>query len=101
VLHPEYGLKDNVAYLNLPKKFIAGTVAYGDTDECAGDATVTLSADGKKVTTKTNNFGDFEFEGLPDNTEYTVSIEAKGYKTQELKAKTMTDVYLGVTLLEK
>ena len=84
-----------MVYLNLPKKFIAGTVAYGDTDECAGDVTVTLSADGKKTTTKTNNFGDFEFEGLPDNVEYTVTVEAKGYQTQQLKAKTMIDVYMG------
>jgi len=101
VLHPEYGLKDNVAYLNLPRKFVAGTVAYDDTDECAGEVTVTLSGDGKKTTTKTNNFGDFEFEGLADNVEYTVTIEAKGYQTQELKAKTMTDVYLGLITMVK
>jgi len=101
VLHPEYKLKENVSYLNLPKKFVAGTVAYGDTDECAGDVTVTLSSGGKKTTASTNNFGDFEFEGLADNVEYTVTVEAKGYKKQELKAKTMADVYLGVIIMVK
>ena len=101
VLHPEYGLKENVVYIALPKKFIAGTVAYGDTDECAGGVKVTITDNGKAQTTTTNNFGDFEFEGLSDNTEYTVEIEAKGYKTQELKVKTMTDVYMGLVLLEK
>ena len=101
VLRPEYKLKENVVYIALPKKFIAGTVAYGDTDECAGGARVTISSDGKTQTTTTNNFGDFEFEGLPDNTEYDVKIEAKGYKSQQLKAKTMVDVYLGVIKLVK
>jgi hypothetical protein len=28
--------------------------------------------------------------------DYTIKIEAKGYKPKELKAKTTTDVYLGV-----
>src|SRR4030042_1043821 len=93
VLHPEYNLKENVAYIALPRKFIAGTVAYGDTDECAGGVNITISGNGKTQTTTTNNFGDFEFEGLPDNTEYTVKVEAKGYKTQELRAKTMVDIY--------
>jgi Fe-S-cluster-containing dehydrogenase component len=98
-LHPEYGLKEKVVYTNIPRKFVAGTVVYGDTDECAEGATVTLSGNGKKMTTKTNLFGDFEFEGLADGADYTVSISAKGYKPKELPAKTTTDVYLGVIML--
>ena len=35
-LHPEYGMKEKVRYISLPKKFVAGTVIYGDIDECAG-----------------------------------------------------------------
>jgi hypothetical protein len=58
-----------------------------------------LSGNGESKTTKTNLFGDFEFEGLPDNVAYTVKIEAKGYKTQELKALTKIDVNLGVIML--
>jgi Fe-S-cluster-containing dehydrogenase component len=98
-LHPEYGLKEKVVYTNIPRKFVAGTVVYGDTDECAEGATVTLSGNGKKMTTKTNLFGDFEFEGLADSTDYTVKIEAKGYKPKEMPAKTTNDVYLGVIML--
>ena len=98
-LHPEYGLKEKVVYTNIPRKFIAGTVVYGDNDECAEGATVTLSGNGKKMTTKTNLFGDFEFEGLADSTDYTVKIEAKGYKTKEMTAKTTIDVNLGVIML--
>jgi len=101
VLHPEYGLGEKVVYAGLPKKFVAGTAAYADTDECAEDATVTLTGNGETRMAKTNNFGDFEFEGLPDNTDYMVKIEAHEYKPQELPATTRIDVYLGVIMLEK
>lgn len=99
LLHPEYGLKEKVSYLGLPKRFVAGTVIYGDKDECASGVEVTLSHGGKVQKTKTSGFGDFEFEGLPADTEYTVKIEPKGYKPQELKAVTKVDVYLGEIVL--
>ena len=101
VLHPEYALNERVSYIALPKKFVAGTVVNGDTDECAGGVTVTLSGNGEKKTAKTNFFGDFEFDGLPDNADYKVSIKAPGYKGQEFDAKTKVDVYLGEVILEK
>ena len=69
ILHPEYGLKEKVSYIGLPKKFVAGTVIYGDKDECAGGVEVTLSHRGKVQKTRTDGFGDFEFEGLPEDTE--------------------------------
>jgi Fe-S-cluster-containing dehydrogenase component len=101
ILRPEYGMKEKVAYISLPRKFVAGTVIYGDKDECAGGAKVTLSGNGEKKTVTTNNFGDFEFEGLPDNKEFEVKIETSGYKSQTLGAKTSSDVYLGVIKLNK
>ena len=100
-LHPEYGLKEKVTYVGLPKKFVAGTVIYGDKDECAEGVTVTLSGKGAKKTAKTNFFGDFEFESLPDDVDYKVKIAAPGYKEQELEAKTKVDVYLGEVVLKK
>jgi Fe-S-cluster-containing dehydrogenase component len=101
VLHPEYGMKERVRYIALPRKFVAGTVIYGDIDECAGGLTVTLSGDGETRQAQTNNFGDFEFEGLPDNINYTVKIEAPGYKAKSVKARTQKDVYLGEIVLKK
>lgn len=98
-LHPEYGLNEKVVYINLPKKFVAGIVVYGDTDECAKDVAVTLSGGGKEMVVKTDAFGDFEFEGLAEDTDYSVKIVAKGYKQKELTVKTTTDVYLGVIML--
>jgi Fe-S-cluster-containing dehydrogenase component len=100
-LHAEYGLKEKVRYISLPKKFVAGTVIYGDIDEVAVGLKVTLSGDGKSQSVKTNGFGDFEFEGLADNMDYTVRIEAPGYQAKSLKAKTMKDTYLGEIVLKK
>jgi Fe-S-cluster-containing dehydrogenase component len=101
ILNPEYGMKDQVRYISLPRKFVAGTVIYGDINECAGGVAVTLSGKDGDKKAQTNNFGDFEFEGLPDNAEYTVKIEAPKYKAQTLIAKTAMDVYLGVIKLVK
>jgi Fe-S-cluster-containing dehydrogenase component len=100
VLHPEFGLRENVFYINLARKFIAGTVVYGDTDQCAGDVTVTVSGAEWRQMAKTDGFGDFEFEGLADNTEYRVTFSAQGYRPLELTAKTARDIYLGVITLD-
>jgi Fe-S-cluster-containing dehydrogenase component len=101
VLHPEYGLQERVKYTGLPKRFIAGSVFFGDTDKCAENATVTITCEGEKKTTTANNYGDFEFEGLPKNKEFTVKIEHNGYKTNELTARTKIDVYLGDIMLSR
>jgi len=101
VLHPGYGIEEKVRYISLPKKFIAGTIIYGDIDEVATSVTVTLSNDGKDLSTKTNGFGDFEFEGLADNVDYTLKIEAPGYNSRNIKVKTMKDVSLGEIVLKK
>lgn len=101
VLHPEYGMKEKVRYISLPRKFVAGIVIYGDIDEVASGLTVRLSGDGESREAKTNGFGDFEFEGLTENTAYTVKVEAAGYKAKSLKAITRKDVYLGEIVLKK
>ena len=100
-MHPEYGMNEKVKYIGLPQKFVAGTVIYGDIDECAKDAVVKISGKGSEVETKTNGFGDFEFEGLGENVEYTVKIDAPGYKSKSVKARTQKDVYLGEIVLKK
>jgi Fe-S-cluster-containing dehydrogenase component len=100
-MHPEYHLKEKVSYIGLPKRFVAGAVVFGDTDECAEGVTVTLKENGETKTVKTDNYGDFEFECLPEDTQYTVRIEAPNYKSQELVTKTNIDVYLGDIVLSR
>jgi len=93
----------NVKYIGIPRRFIAGEVVFRDRkDECAVGVKVTLSSkgDADKVT-KTDNYGDFEFEGLAPGKDYTVSIEHSGYSAKKVKVKTNIDTYLGEILLSK
>jgi hypothetical protein len=99
VMHPEFGTKPNVQYIGLPKRFVAGTVLFGDKNECAENATVKLIGDKEKKTAKTDNYGDFEFEGLPADASYVLKVEYPRYKTQEFKVNTKVDVYLGEIIL--
>jgi Fe-S-cluster-containing dehydrogenase component len=101
VLRPEFAMGDKVTYRALPRKFVAGTVVYGDVDEVAIGAEVTLSGEGTTLTTKTNGFGDFEFDGLADSALYTVTVAASGYREAACETKTAKDIYLGEIVLEK
>lgn len=101
VMHPEFDMKPNVYYIGLPKRFVAGTVLFGDKNECAENVSVTLTGQGTAQKAKTNNYGDFEFEGLPADKEYSVKIEYPGYATQVFSAQTTKDVYLGEIILTK
>jgi Fe-S-cluster-containing dehydrogenase component len=94
-----YDMGEKVRYIGLPKSFIAGAVVYGDKDECAKGVTVTLEGDGKIAATVTDGFGDFEFEGLPANTSYTVKIAAAGYAPREIPVKTSRSTNLGDIIL--
>ena len=101
-LHPEYGLKPRVRYIGLPKRFIAGAVVFGDReDECAEGVDVSLKGEGEDRKVKTDNYGDFEFEGLGEDVEYVVKVEHGGYAPQEFKVKTKIDVYLGDIVLSR
>jgi ferredoxin len=104
-LHPEYGLGERVRYIGLPKRFVAGSVVLGDTDECAVGLTVILKGTGTDQsvaeTVVTDSFGDFEFEGLPADRSYEVRVSAPGYQSQEFAVKTNNDLYLGDIFLVK
>jgi tetrathionate reductase subunit B len=93
VLHPEYGLKPRVYYLNLPKRFIAGTVYDPATKEVVIGATCTLSGDGTATAT-TDEWGDFWLEGLQVGT-YSLTIEANGTTKTISDISTEKDVSLG------
>ena len=96
VWKPEYGTRPRVYYLNVPKKFIAGTV-YDPVEEevYIGAECLLTGADGKKYNTKTNNYGDFWFEGLPDGC-FKLEIKAAGKSKAFENLDTATaDINLG------
>jgi len=100
-LHPEYELGDNVLYLNVPKKFVAGTLIFKETDQCAANVSVTLKGDGANMSYVTDAFGDFWFEGLSSNASYTLEIAQKGYKKISLDVRTYSDINVEDLFLEK
>ncbi|MEM2589408.1 MAG: carboxypeptidase regulatory-like domain-containing protein, partial [Candidatus Bathyarchaeia archaeon] len=102
---PELGTNPRVYYIGLyrfTKEFIAGSVVLKDTDECAEKVKVTLHSkeDDSIQVALTNEFGDFEFDGLNPG-EYHLSFEYPGYQVQKMDVKLQKSVHLGYIFLEK
>ena len=77
---PELGIKTRVHYLNLPRKFVAGTLYDPVEKEVIIGATCTLtdSGSGETFTVETNNFGDFWFRNLDDDRPFSLKLEKDG-----------------------
>ncbi|MBN2063013.1 MAG: carboxypeptidase regulatory-like domain-containing protein [Deltaproteobacteria bacterium] len=98
VLNPEYKTKPRVYYLNIPGKFIAGTV-YDPVEKVivkGAECTLTESGKGKKKRKAvTDGFGDFWFEGLKVG-RFNLKIEAKGFAIKTFDGlSTEKDINLG------
>lgn len=101
-LHPELGIDTAVRYTALPKMFVSGSVVLGDQDECATNAKVTLGGNGSELrSTKTDNFGDFEIDGLAAGNTYTLKVERLGYNVHTAVIKLENDTNLGNIILNK
>ncbi len=105
VYHPEYRTRPRVYYKKLyryTRCFIGGSVALKDVDECAEGAQVTLrDGSGQTVATaKTNNFGDFKFDALQENSgEYSLNVAYTGYQRQEVRVDLKESVNVGTIFL--
>ncbi len=95
VLSPNFGAAPNVRvkYNGLPKRFVAGTLYDPVAKEIIKDATCTLTGEDANLTTKTDGFGDFWFDGLKVG-KYSLKIEGGG-KTKTIDVSTEKDVSLG------
>lgn len=101
-LNPEYGLKPRVLYKGLPKRYIAGEVVLDDQrGECAEGVPVTLVGGDEETTVKTDNYGDFEFDGLASNSSYRIRIKHEGYALKEIDVQTRLDVNMGEIVIQK
>ncbi len=108
VLYPELNTNPRVYYKNLyrfEKCFIAGSVALADRDECADGAEVTLTsvATGVAVVVRSNNYGDFRFDNLADDSgSYALRVECPEYPAKDLRVDLKeASVNVGVIFLEK
>jgi Fe-S-cluster-containing dehydrogenase component len=105
VLRPELGAKPRVYYKNLhlwTKAFVAGSVVFGDTDECAEGATATVTAAGESMgLAVSSNYGDFYVDGLEPGREYTVNVKADGYGPFTKTIKLDQSLNLGTVVLQR
>ena len=93
-LHLEFGVTTRVHYLDLPKRFIAGTVYDPVTKEVVEGANCTLSGDGTGTET-TDGFGDFWFDKIAEGT-FTVTITSGGKSATVSNISTVEkDINLG------
>ena len=95
-LHPEYGALPRVAYIGLPKTFIAGALVDSK-GECLAGANVTATDTASKVVVAmaTSDFlGDFWLDGLEAKKSYDVTITSAG-KTKTISVSLDTDKNLG------
>lgn len=97
---PVNGEKTNttlVHYLNIPKRFIAGTVYSPEEKEVIIGATCTLQSTSTEttITTETDDFGDFWFHSINTDEVYSLIIE-KNEKTVTInEISSSSDVNLG------
>ncbi len=104
VLQPALNTEPRVYYKNLyryEKCFIAGNVAFQDTDECAEGAKVTLHKGDKALgTVETNNYGDFKIDNLDEKSgKYTLEIDYLGYEKKKVEIDLKTSLNVGSIFL--
>lgn len=108
VYRPEFKTSPIVYYKNLYRFtscFIGGSVAVrmNGRDECAEGAMVTLSnsAGGEIGKCVTDNYGDFKFDNLPENSgKYTLQISQQNYKSQTIEVELKQSLNTGTIFLQ-
>jgi Fe-S-cluster-containing dehydrogenase component len=107
VYRPELKTCPAVYYKNLyrfTRCFIGGSVAVriNGKDECAEGAAVTLrnTNGGEIVKCLTDNYGDFKFDNLEENSgKYALQITHRNYKTRIIEVELKKSLYVGVIFL--
>src|SRR5581483_5544417 len=102
VMRPELGTKPRVYYRNLWRYescFIGGSVSaeIDGVIECVEGASVRLLRNGNVIVeTSTDNYGDFKFDRLPENSgRYAVEISANGRARKTIEADLGVSTNLG------
>lgn len=98
---PEFATKPAVGYLGLPKRFVTGEIAFADRIETPAEGVaVVLRHDGEERAMRTDNYGEFEFNGLGAKANCALRIEHPGYVARELALSGRADLDLGTIILD-
>lgn len=103
-LHPEYKTSPAVYYIGLPKTFISGSVFCDQSKDCLEGVGVALvdKATGNELVVNTNNYGDFEFDGLKAGSSYRLVMKAEGYYSVTFEEISLRkDLHLGNIYLKR
>ncbi|MEW6665251.1 MAG: 4Fe-4S dicluster domain-containing protein [Thermodesulfobacteriota bacterium] len=102
LLNPEARTKSRVYYMNLPTRWVAGTI-YDPVEKeviIGAKCTLTDKESGHEFTVMTDNFGDFWLRGLKDNRTFSLQIEKDTRVKLIDHISTQVDVNLGDLPLE-
>ena len=100
-LRPDLHLKPAVRYSALPRRFLAGEIAFDDRwEEPAAGVTVILRRGSQEHAATTDSFGDFEFQGLEDAADYILTVGHAGYRVRELPVRAGGDPNIGTIVLQ-
>jgi Fe-S-cluster-containing dehydrogenase component len=85
-LNPEFGTNPRVAYVNLPKPFVAGAVYGPEEDVCLEGATLALvgAANGAQYITTTDFLGEFRFVDVEPGF-YALELKKCGYAAKTIE----------------
>ncbi len=103
---PEFGTKPRVWYKNLYRyttSFIAGSLEAekdGAVD-CVEGASIELLRNNEALAvTTSDNFGDFKFDGLQDNSgKYQIKISGEGFNAKVIDLELENSIYVGAVSL--
>ena len=105
VYRPDLVPRAHVYYKNLykwTKAFLAASVVFKDTDECAEGVKATVSTACKAAKAAlTNNYGDFMVDELEPGASYTLTLEAPGYQPLTRDVTLEASLSLGQLFLER
>ena len=84
------------------KAFVGCSIVFGDSDECAEGAVVTVSRAGDVVGEAVADiFGEVKVDYLDPGQEYVVRIAADGYQPAEMTLKVDDSLNAGTVVLQK
>jgi Fe-S-cluster-containing dehydrogenase component len=100
-LRPDLATRPAVVYLGLPKRFVTGEIVFADKTQLPAESvTVELEHGGERHTTQTDNYGDFEFDGLDAGAACTLRVAHPGYAARTLPLSSRADLDVGTIMLD-